>query len=117
MCLFRSDIKNVKHVINYDLPDEIDDYVHRIGRTGRIGNRGRATSFFDHEQDADLAAGLVKILQQADQQVPPFLMNVGVGRRATDQRKRGFGAKDVRAERDYDNVAREPKPHEPEECW
>ncbi|VDM72748.1 unnamed protein product [Strongylus vulgaris] len=32
------DIPNVKHVINYDLPSEIDEYVHRIGRTGRVGN-------------------------------------------------------------------------------
>lgn len=31
------DIKNVKHVINYDLPNSISDYVHRIGRTGRVG--------------------------------------------------------------------------------
>lgn len=31
------DIKNVKHVINFDLPKSIDEYVHRIGRTGRLG--------------------------------------------------------------------------------
>ena len=41
------DIKGVKHVINYDLPNTIDEYVHRIGRTGRVGNIGRATSFYD----------------------------------------------------------------------
>ena len=41
------DIKNVKHVINFDMPKDIDEYVHRIGRTGRLGNAGRATSFFD----------------------------------------------------------------------
>ncbi|KAJ3054461.1 DEAD-box ATP-dependent RNA helicase, partial [Rhizophlyctis rosea] len=40
------DIPNVGHVINYDLPGDIDDYVHRIGRTGRAGNVGRATAFF-----------------------------------------------------------------------
>ena len=34
------DIPNVKHVINYDLPSDIDEYVHRIGRTGRVGNVG-----------------------------------------------------------------------------
>lgn len=44
------DIPNVNHVINYDLPKEIDDYVHRIGRTGRVGNKGKATSFYDEEQ-------------------------------------------------------------------
>ena len=36
------------HVVNYDLPDEIDEYVHRIGRTGRVGNRGLATSFYNN---------------------------------------------------------------------
>lgn len=41
------DIKGVAHVINYDLPKEIDSYVHRIGRTGRVGNIGKATSFVD----------------------------------------------------------------------
>lgn len=41
------DIKNVKHVVNYDLPEDIDEYVHRIGRTGRMGNQGFATSLFD----------------------------------------------------------------------
>jgi probable ATP-dependent RNA helicase DDX4 len=58
------DIKNVSHVVNYDLPKSIDEYVHRIGRTGRVGNRGKATSFFDPEFDAPLATHLLKILQQ-----------------------------------------------------
>jgi superfamily II DNA/RNA helicase len=39
------DIPNVIHVINFDMPKEIDDYVHRIGRTGRAGNTGHATAF------------------------------------------------------------------------
>lgn len=34
------DIPNVKHVVNFDLPTDIDEYVHRIGRTGRVGNIG-----------------------------------------------------------------------------
>lgn len=37
------DIPNVKHVINYDLPNDVDEYVHRIGRTGRVGNIGKLT--------------------------------------------------------------------------
>jgi len=36
------DICNVKHVINFDLPGTIEEYVHRIGRTGRVGNLGEA---------------------------------------------------------------------------
>ncbi|XP_033611016.1 ATP-dependent RNA helicase vasa isoform X2 [Cryptotermes secundus] len=58
------DIKNVSHVVNYDLPKSIDEYVHRIGRTGRVGNRGKATSFYDPEVDGALARDLLKILQQ-----------------------------------------------------
>jgi ATP-dependent RNA helicase RhlE len=41
------DIENVSHVINYDLPETFDDYVHRIGRTGRAGQKGQALTFVD----------------------------------------------------------------------
>lgn len=44
------DIPNVRHVINFDLPKDTDEYVHRIGRTGRVGNVGKATSFYCSEQ-------------------------------------------------------------------
>jgi probable ATP-dependent RNA helicase DDX4 len=56
------DIQDVKHVINYDLPKEIEEYVHRIGRTGRIGNKGKATSFFQSDKDGNIARSLVKVL-------------------------------------------------------
>ena len=56
------DIPEVKHVINYDLPQHIEEYVHRIGRTGRIGNKGMATAFFQSDKDGALARGLVKVL-------------------------------------------------------
>ena len=56
------DIPKVKHVINYDLPSNIEEYVHRIGRTGRIGNQGQATAFFQRDRDAHLARALVKVL-------------------------------------------------------
>merc|ERR1719435_830524 len=56
------DIPGVMHVVNYDMPTEVDEYVHRIGRTGRVGNLGKATSFFDDEHDADVAGPLVEML-------------------------------------------------------
>jgi len=56
------DISGVEQVINYDMPSNIEDYVHRIGRTGRCGNIGRATSFFDPNTDSQLARALVKVL-------------------------------------------------------
>jgi probable ATP-dependent RNA helicase DDX4 len=56
------DIPDVKCVINYDLPQQIEEYVHRIGRTGRIGNQGRASAFFERGKDDKLARSLVKVL-------------------------------------------------------
>lgn len=41
------DIDNVTHVINYDLPQTYDDYIHRIGRTGRAGKIGTALTFIE----------------------------------------------------------------------
>ena len=56
------DIPHVTHVINFDLPTDIDDYVHRIGRTGRAGKKGLATAFFT-DKDAGLAKSLAELLQ------------------------------------------------------
>ena len=49
------------HVINFDLPSDIDDYVHRIGRTGRAGKKGIATAFFA-DKDAGIAKPLAELL-------------------------------------------------------
>merc|ERR1712215_421557 len=59
------DIPGVAHVINYDMPNDVDEYVHRIGRTGRLGNLGKATSFYDAEQDAEVASAVVQMLAEA----------------------------------------------------
>jgi ATP-dependent RNA helicase RhlE len=48
------DVKNIELVINYDLPDQLEDYVHRIGRTGRAGLAGKAISFAVPEQKNDI---------------------------------------------------------------
>lgn len=69
------DIPNVAHVINYDLPGDIDDYVHRIGRTGRAGNMGQSTAFFTYEKNGGIADDLKNILVEAKQKVPEFLEN------------------------------------------
>lgn len=66
------DVPNVRHVINYDLPDNIEDYAHRIGRTGRIGHQGIATSFYT-ERDEGLASLLTRTMMEAKQKVPDFL--------------------------------------------
>jgi superfamily II DNA/RNA helicase len=58
------DIEGVKYVINYDLPGDIEEYVHRIGRTGRVGNVGQSISFFDVEKDGPNAGKLVSLLSK-----------------------------------------------------
>uniref|UniRef100_A0A914D8W6 RNA helicase n=1 Tax=Acrobeloides nanus TaxID=290746 RepID=A0A914D8W6_9BILA len=57
-------IRGVKHVINYDLPKDRENYIHRIGRTGRVGWTGRSTSFFDPDNidDCRLAPELVEVI-------------------------------------------------------
>ena len=69
------DIPNVTHVVNYDLPTDIDDYVHRIGRTGRAGNTGLATAFFNRG-NRGVVRDLLELLKEANQEVPSFLENV-----------------------------------------
>jgi len=62
------DVKDIKYVINYDLPTQIEDYVHRIGRTGRAGTHGTAYSFFS-KKNCGLAADMISILKKADMPV------------------------------------------------
>jgi ATP-dependent RNA helicase DeaD len=50
------DVRNISHVFNYDLPEDPENYVHRIGRTGRIGADGRAIAFVTPEQGRQLTA-------------------------------------------------------------
>jgi len=50
------DIDSLSRVVNYDLPDEADDYVHRIGRTGRAGAQGEAISFVSRDDFRNLCA-------------------------------------------------------------
>ncbi|KAI1280904.1 cAMP-specific 3',5'-cyclic phosphodiesterase, isoforms N/G [Halotydeus destructor] len=90
------DIKDVRHVINYDLPKEVDDYIHRIGRTGRVGNLGKATSFFDPTTDKALAAPLVKVLTDAQQIVPDWLKEEAEGGFASGFTGADFGGSDIR---------------------
>ncbi|XP_026721588.1 probable ATP-dependent RNA helicase DDX4 [Athene cunicularia] len=73
------DIENVQHVINFDLPSNIEEYIHRIGRTGRCGNTGRAVCFFDNNSDGHLAQSLVKVLSDAQQEVPVWLEEIAFG--------------------------------------
>uniref|UniRef100_A0A8C4XHY5 Probable ATP-dependent RNA helicase DDX41 n=1 Tax=Erpetoichthys calabaricus TaxID=27687 RepID=A0A8C4XHY5_ERPCA len=67
------DFPAIQHVINYDMPEEIENYVHRIGRTGRSGNTGIATTFINKACDESVLMDLKALLIEAKQKVPPVL--------------------------------------------
>ena len=68
------DFPDIQHVINFDMPDEIENYVHRIGRTGRCGKTGIATTFINKNQSESILLDLKHLLQEAKQRIPPVLM-------------------------------------------
>lgn len=67
------DFPNIEHVINFDMPHEIENYVHRIGRTGRCGKTGVATTFINAEVEQSTLLDLKHLLIEAKQRVPPVL--------------------------------------------
>ena len=71
--ILTTDVKGISYVINYDMPGNIEDYVHRIGRTGRAGTTGTAVSLFT-EANSKLGGDLCKIMREANQTVPPELL-------------------------------------------
>ncbi|SCV03770.1 LAME_0H13080g1_1 [Lachancea meyersii CBS 8951] len=66
------DVKGINFVVNFDMPGNIEDYVHRIGRTGRAGASGTAVSFFT-DANKSLGAQLISIMREAKQEVSPEL--------------------------------------------
>ncbi|KAG0335364.1 hypothetical protein BG004_008485 [Podila humilis] len=66
------DIKDVMHVVNYDLCEDIDDYVHRIGRSGRAGHPGLATSFYN-DRNYRIGEPLARLIRECGQEVPQCL--------------------------------------------
>jgi ATP-dependent RNA helicase DDX3X len=103
------DIPNVTHVVNYDLPSDIDDYVHRIGRTGRAGNTGVSTAFFNRG-NKNIVRELVDLLREANQVIPAWLDAVlnesafgggSYGRGGRGGRGGGRGGSRGGANRDY----------------
>eukprot|EP00450_Noctiluca_scintillans_P008390 CAMPEP_0194503088 /NCGR_PEP_ID=MMETSP0253-20130528/28185_1 /TAXON_ID=2966 /ORGANISM="Noctiluca scintillans" /LENGTH=482 /DNA_ID=CAMNT_0039345339 /DNA_START=72 /DNA_END=1520 /DNA_ORIENTATION=- len=86
------DVKDIKYVINYDFPGQIEDYVHRVGRTGRAGAMGSAYTFFTSNKFRH-AKDLIRVLKEANQPVPVELERLadggsGGGDRGSDDRRR-----------------------------
>ncbi|XP_010923340.1 DEAD-box ATP-dependent RNA helicase 37 [Elaeis guineensis] len=101
------DIPHVAHVVNFDLPNDIDDYVHRIGRTGRAGKSGLATAFFN-DNNLNLARPLAELMQEANQEVPAWLSRYAArssyGGGSRNRRSGGgarFGGRDFRRDSSF----------------
>ena len=75
------DVSDIQVVINYNMPGNAEDYVHRIGRTGRAGKTGISVSFFA-EDDESLIPDLIPILSESNQQVPTEFAEYAQRRRA-----------------------------------
>ncbi|KAF5358049.1 hypothetical protein D9756_001780 [Leucocoprinus leucothites] len=70
------DFNEVQHVIIFTMPKEIEDYVHQIGRTGRSGKTGIATTFVNMNTPEQTLLDLKYLLMEAGQKVPPFLASI-----------------------------------------
>lgn len=70
------DFNDVQHVIIFSMPKEIEDYVHQIGRTGRSGKTGIATTFVNMNTPEQTLLDLKYLLIEAGQKVPPFLASI-----------------------------------------
>ena len=78
------DIKDVKFVVNYDMPKTIEDYVHRIGRTGRAGSTGTAITYFAYDfyapEKVRMAKALVQAMKDVGQTAPEKLREIATQR-------------------------------------
>ncbi|KAI3620436.1 hypothetical protein CBS9595_002403 [Malassezia furfur] len=92
------DVKQLKLVVNYDVPSHLEDYVHRAGRTGRAGNRGTCITFITPEQDR-YAKDIRTALKNSHVDIPPELEELVIQHKANvargmSQRSRsGFGGR------------------------
>ncbi|KAI7899950.1 P-loop containing nucleoside triphosphate hydrolase protein [Cokeromyces recurvatus] len=104
------DVKNLKVVINYECPNHMEDYVHRVGRTGRAGNKGTAYTFITPDQDR-YAMDICKALKLSGQEIPSDLQSLADSfqNKVKEGKERaqgsGFGGKGLeRLDKDRDLV-------------
>lgn len=91
------DIPDVEVVINYSFPLTTEDYVHRIGRTGRAGKKGVAHTFFTKENKG-LAGELVNVLREAGQHVPPDILKFGTHVKKKESKLYGAHFREITAD-------------------
>lgn len=112
------DISHIQCVINYNLPDEHDTYVHRIGRTGRMGQGGEAISIITNLEELNILKNIVRSIggeiaeKQVDLKLAPKPVHSGSGHRDFDdgdRRERG-GRRFGGSSRNYGGQSRD-RPH------
>lgn len=81
------DIEDITYVVNFDFPRNIEEYVHRVGRTGRASKRGTSLSFMTRS-DWGSAAELIEILKEAEQEVLPQLQDMADRYKAKKEREK-----------------------------
>ena len=87
------DVDDIRMVVNFDMPTNLEDWIHRVGRTGRAGKKGTAVSFFVAEKNGRMAKDLIEILNRTSQHIPPELSALAAfsGGRGGGGRGRGRG--------------------------
>ncbi|KAK9701689.1 Helicase conserved C-terminal domain [Popillia japonica] len=80
------DVEDVKYVINYDYPNSSEDYVHRIGRTGRCQQAGTAYAFFTSTNQRQ-AKDLIAVLEEAAQPINPQLQEMAMSARSNQNNR------------------------------
>jgi superfamily II DNA/RNA helicase len=113
------DVKGVSHVINFDVPWQPDDYIHRIGRTGRAGMTGIAITLAAR-QDAEAVAGIEKLtglkIARSGKTPEPQAASEKAERRDAQPRREKAAPKRERAKEPAPERAQEPKRERPHEA-
>ncbi len=81
------DFVDIQTVVNYDCPASLDDYVHRIGRTGRGGSTGTAVTFFK-EDDGKTVRSIAHMVASMGQAVPQWMLNMAAVHDKPQKRRR-----------------------------
>lgn len=95
------DFRGVSLVINYDVPESAQAYVHRIGRTGRAGRTGKAVTFYTKE-DGVAVKSVVNVMKQSGCEVPEWMVSL---RKATTDEKKRLKSRPI----DRDGISTMPK--------
>ncbi|GAO50710.1 hypothetical protein G7K_4831-t1 [Saitoella complicata NRRL Y-17804] len=95
------DFKGVNLVINYDFPQSVQSYVHRIGRTGRAGRRGEAVTYFTKD-DAEYLKSIVNVMRQSGCEVEDWLLKL---KKPSQEARKKLKKKPV----DRRNISTQPK--------